>query len=98
MSCPVTGNTFKKIRMRAEGRAGSPTEAIRSAIQNFLDGCGYVYQIEYYDTPTVSFVWHDHVDFIDLSDMKEPFLSLFQDLFDHTKWTMQKMLPQQEVY
>lgn len=85
--CSVNGNHFRSLMIKSEGEAYSDMDALKKAIQNFLNGDFYS-ENRYYDREIESFACNKihHIDI----QVGEPFKSLFEQLFDVTSWEIPK--------
>ena len=85
--CSVNGNLFKKIEIISEGKSKSEMEALRVAIQNFINGVCYC-NPQYYQVHIESYPSHkiSHLSV----EVGEPFKSMFEQLFDKETWEFEK--------
>ena len=85
--CSVNGNHFRSLVIKSEGKAYSNMDAIKEAIQNFLNGDFYS-ENRFYDSEIESFPCKNihHIDI----QVGEPFKSLFEQLFDMSSWEIPK--------
>ena len=94
--CSVNGSHFRSLMIKAEGKAYSDMDALKQAIQNFLNGNFYS-EDRHYDREIKSFVCNKihHIDI----QVGEPFKSLFEQIFDMSTWEIPKReLPIGDVY
>lgn len=85
--CSVTGNHFRSLKIKSEARGDSDIEALRLAIQNFLNGDFYS-ENRYYDKEIKSFACKN-IHHIDIK-VGEPFKTLFNQLFNRSSWEIPK--------
>lgn len=81
--CSVNGNHFRSLIIKSEGKAYSDMDALKQAIQNFLNG-DFCSENRYYDREIKSFTCNKihHIDI----QVGEPFKSLFEQIFDMSSW------------
>lgn len=85
--CSKNGNHFASLIIVSDGNGYSTNEAIKSAIQNFLNGNFYS-ERRIYDRETESYTCKN-ISHIDIQ-VGEPFKSLFEQLFDMQNWEIPK--------
>ena len=85
--CSVNGNHFRSLIIKSEGKAYSDMDALKQAIQNFLDGDFYS-ENRYYQREIKSFACNK-IHRIDIQ-VGEPFKSLFEQIFDMPNWEIPK--------
>lgn len=91
--CTVTGNKFSSIQFIATGTGYSHDEALRKAIENFMNGQVKRGDFKMYDVPNESVINRRGINHLEVQ-LAEPWFSLFHDLFDISKWAMpQSMIP-----
>ena len=85
--CSVNGNHFRSLKITSEGKAYSDMDALKQAIQNFLNGDFYS-ENRYYGREIKSFPCNKihHIDI----QVAEPFKSLFEQIFDMSSWEIPK--------
>lgn len=94
-NCSVNGNHFRSLIIESEGKAYSDMEALRNAIQNFLNGDFYS-ENRYHDRESKSFACKKihHIDI----QVSEPFKALFEQIFEMSSWEIPKReLPMGDV-
>jgi hypothetical protein len=81
----VNGNHFRSLIIKSEGKGYSDLDALKQAIQNFLNGEFYS-ENRYYDILIFACNNIHHIDI----QVGEPFKSLFEQLFDMSSWEIPK--------
>lgn len=85
--CPVTGNKFRTLNISTKNKGYSQEDAIKKAIQDFMIG-DVDADITIYNKSFECRI-HNKVNYIDIQ-VGEPYKSLFEQLFDLSKWEMPK--------
>lgn len=97
-SCSVTGYTMLEIDLSTSEKHHSVHEALRRAVETFINGKFTISKMSYHDVRSESIIDLSVLHHIDYDCLQEPFRSMFKDLFSSDQWKSESLMLKKQNY